>query len=125
MIILRKAPVMKAFISIILTCLTTTAFAQTAQEWRATLLLEAGNATTCLNGVKGTISIKKNVLSWIPNGWAFPGMSIPLAADGSGDLVVPVHRAGTSRVNVPSGSGPRAINSVNQSNGCRYRYVPD
>jgi len=110
----------------ILAGLASTAFVQAAQQdWRATLLQASGNATTCLNGVRGTISIKNNVLSWTPSGRSTPGWSLPLAADGSGDSIVPVERAGTSHVKVPGGSGPRPINTVNQSNGCAYRYVPD
>ena len=117
---------MRMIVAAALISMCSTAFAQTSpQEWRATLLLDAGNLTTCLNRVRGTISIKNNEMSWTPRGWSYSDWSIPLATDGGADLIARVGRTGSAHMKVPPGSGPRPISTVNQSSGCRYKFVPD
>lgn len=116
---------MRACIAIILTCLATPVFAQSAQKWKVTLQLVSGNFATCISGSRGTMSIEKNVLSYTPSGWSFSAWSIQLAADGSADLAVPAYKAVTLHVNVPAGSGPRLITSTNLTNACNSRFIPD
>jgi hypothetical protein len=108
-----------------LLCAAMPVFAQTGQEWPVTMQQTAGNTTTCSPGGKGKIQVKDGEMALLVGGSQTPNWKIKLAADGSFDAVAPAaFSRGGVKVTVPAGNGPRAINTVQQSQVCSYRIIP-
>ncbi len=102
------------------------AAAQAPQEWPIVVEHAPENAATCAPG-SGTpaIRVQDGSLSLVFASFPQPIWSVKPAPDGSFDAVVPSYAdANGVRITVPAGTGPRPIQTRQQSKPCAYRLVP-
>ena len=102
------------------------AAAQPVQEWPITVQQTPGNAATCNPGASGAkIQVKDGAMSLHFGQFPQPIWTIKPADDGSFDAIVPTlaDNKGT-KITVPKGTGPREIDTMQQSQTCGYRLIP-
>jgi hypothetical protein len=102
------------------------AAAQAVQEWPITIQPAPGNETGCSPGTpSGKIQVKDATMSLVFPQFPEAIWTITLAADGSFDAVTKtLADVKGTKLTVPKGSGPRPIDTMQQSKTCGYRLVP-
>ena len=106
--------------------LAATAAAQPVQEWPIAIHPAPANAATCNPGTTGgKIEVKDGSMALVFAQFPEPIWTVKLAEDGSFDAVAKTMAdANGTRITVPKGSGPREVETVQQSQPCSYRLVP-
>jgi len=101
------------------------AVAQAPDRWNVSLAV-IRIASTC-DGERGSIRITGRTLAFFGQGMTYPTWEVGLEPDGSADKVVGryIHSSRNVRVKVAAGTGPREITSLDETNLCAFRYVPD
>ena len=86
----------------------------------------ASNDAGCNPGTPGgKIEVKDGTMSLVFPQFPEPIWTITLAADGSFDaLTKTIADVKGTKLTVPKGSGPRPIETLQQSKPCSYRLVP-
>ena len=103
-----------------------TAAAQPVQEWPIAIRPAPENASTCNPGSEGgKIQVKDGAMALVFARFPEPIWTVKLADDGSFDAVAPTlaDSLGT-KITVPKGTGPRPVETMQQSQSCSYHLVP-
>lgn len=102
-----------------------TALAQTPSEWTSTAKISSG---TCPDGAVAKISEQSGSMRMTlsaANGTQFAQFEVALAGDGSGKAEYRGTTGVPTRLEVPAGSGKRAMRSHQVDGPCQWVWTPN